>query len=247
MINANPADMPLFTREVLKAIDALEKLTNAYDGPLFKRCNKALGLKGSRSILVWIVSRQELTVARLPKTESPTSRKPIDDCEETIVLAKCSSGELFLPMVARNVRSLEMIRSIDQLREHWAGVLFGTDPHGYLVADAAARGYLPLEILPPDARDAEVLISAFGSAYSWMSSNSESEFVSWSPTYRRHLTEVILAHLDQIESKYDTFEKRWTAVQLRHSKLVINFAKNDARDPGLKQIQLRMAQLACRA
>ena len=31
MINANPADMPLFTREVLKAIDALEQLTKAYD------------------------------------------------------------------------------------------------------------------------------------------------------------------------------------------------------------------------
>ena len=246
MINANPADMPLFTREVLKAIDALEQLTNAYDGPLFKRCNKALGLKGSRSILVWIVSRQELTVARLPKTEPPTSRKPIDDCEETIVIAKCGSGELFLPM-ARNVRSLEMIRSIDQLREHWAGVLFGTDPHGYLVADAAARGYLPLEILPPDARDAEVLINAFGGAYSSMARHGKSEFVSWSPAYRRRLTEVILAHLDHIETMCDTPEMRWTAVQLMHSKLVTNFAKNDASDPGLKQIQLRMAQLACRA
>ena len=245
MINANPADMPLFTREVLKAIDALEQLTNAYDGPLFKRCNKALGLKGSRSILVWIVSRQELAAAQLPKTEPPTSRKPIDDCEETIVLAKCCNGELFL--MARNVRSLEMIRSIDQLREHWVGVLFGTDPHGYLVADAAARGYLPLEILPPDARDAEVLISVFGGAYSSMASQGKSEFVSWSPAYRRRLTEVILAHLDHIEAMCDTPEMRWTAVQLMHSKLVDNFAKNDASDPGLKQIQLRMAQLGCRA
>lgn len=246
MINASPADMPLFTREALKAIDALEQLTKAYDGPLFKRCNKALGLKGSRSILVWIVSSQELTVAQLPKTEPPTSRKPIDDCEETIVLAKCGSGELFLPM-GRNVRSLEMIRSIDQLREHWVGVLFGTDPHGYLVADAAARGYLPLEILPPDARDAEVLFNAFGDAYSSMARHGKSEFVSWSQTYRRRLTEVILAHLDHIEGKYYTPEVRWTSVQLMHSKLVTNFAKNDASDPGLKQIQLRMAQLACRA
>lgn len=246
MINANPADMPLFTREVLKAIDALEKLTKAYDGPLFKRCNKALGLKGSRSILVWIVSSQELTVAHLPKTEPLTSRKPLDNCEETIVLARCDRGDLFLPM-ARNVRSLEMIRSIDQLREHWAGVLFGTDPHGYLVADAAARGYLPLEVLPPDARDAEVLIGAFGGAYSRMASNNNSDIVSWSPAYRRRLTEVILAHLDHIWAMCDTPETRWVAVQLMHSKLVDNFAKNDASDPGLKQIQLRMAQLACRA
>ena len=246
MINANPADMPLFTREVLKAIDALEQLTKAYDGPLFKRCNKALGIKGSRSILVWIVSSQELTAAQLPKTEPPTSRKPIDDCEETSVLAKCGRGDLFLPM-ARNVRSIEMIRSIDQLREHWVGVLFGTDPHGYLVADAAARGYLPLEVLPPDARDAEVLISAFGGAYSRMASNNNSDIVPWSPAYRRRLTEVILAHLDHIEAKCDTPETRWAAVQLIHSKLVNNFAKNDASDPGLKQIQIRMAQLACRA
>lgn len=246
MINATPADMPLFTREVIKAIDALEQLTKAYDGPLFKRCNKSLGLKGSRSSLVWIVSRQELIVERHEKERKPAGIKPIEDCEETVVLANCERGDLFLPM-ARNVRSLEMIRSIDQLREHWAGVLFGTDPHGYLVADAAARGYLPLEILPPDARDAEVLISAFGGAYSSMARHGESEFVSWSPAYRRRLTEVILAHLDLIETMYDTPEMRWTAVQLMHSKLVINFTKNDASDPGLKQIQLRMAQLACRA
>lgn len=246
MINANPADMPLFTREVIKAIHALEQLTNAYDGPLFKRCNKALGLKGSRSILVWIVSRQELTVARLPKTEHPTSRKPIEDCEETVVLANCERGDLFLP-IHLNIRSVEPILSIDQLRDHWTRVLFGVDTRGYLVTDAAARGLVPLEILTPDDRDAEVLFNAFGSAYSWMARNGESEFVSWSPAYRRRLTEVILAHLDLIEARYDTFEKRWMAVQLMHSKLVINFAKNDARDPGLKQIQLRMAQLACRA
>lgn len=43
-----------------------------------------------------------------------------------------------------------------------------------------------------------------------------------------------------------TLEMRWTAVQLMHSKLVINFAKNDASDPGLKQIQIRMAQLSYR-
>lgn len=129
------------------------------------------------------------------------------------MLARCDRGDLFLPM-ARNVRSLEMIRSIDQLREHWAGVLFGTDPHGYLVADAAARGYLPLEVLPPDARDAEVLISAFGGAYSRMASNNNSDIVSWSPAYRRRLTEVILAHLDHIEAMCDTPETRWVAVQL---------------------------------
>lgn len=246
MINANPADMPLFTREVINAIDALEQLTKAYDGPLFKRCNKSLGLKGSRSSLVWIVSRQELTVAQLPKTEPPTSRKPIEDCEETVVLANCERGDLFLP-IHLNIRSVEPILSIDQLRDHWTRVLFGVDTRGYLVADAAARGLVPLEILPPDDRDAEVLFNAFGSAYSWMARNGESEFVSWSPTYRRGLTEVILAHLDLIEARYDTFEKRWMAVQLMHSKLVINFAKNDASDPGLKQIQLRMAQLACRA
>lgn len=162
------------------------------------------------------------------------------------MLAKCGSGELFLPM-ARNVRSLEIIRSIDQLREHWVGVLFGTDPHGYLVVEAAARGYLPLEILPPDARDAEVLISAFGGAYSSMARHGKSEFVSWSPAYRRRLTEVILAHLDHIEAMCETPEMRSTALQLMHSKLVTNFAKNDASDPGLKQIQLRMARLACRA
>ena len=71
MINANPAGIPLFTHEVLKAIDALEQLTKAYDGPLFKRCNKTLGLKGSRSSLVWIVSRQELIVERHEKGRKP--------------------------------------------------------------------------------------------------------------------------------------------------------------------------------
>ena len=246
MINANPADMPLFTREVIKAIDALEQLTKAYDGPLFKRCNKSLGLKGSRSSLVWIVSRQELAAVRHEKGIPPVTFQPIADCEETIVLANCSRGDLSLPL-SRSVRSVEPIFTIDQLREHWNGVLFGVDTRGYLVADAAARGIVPLDILTPDDRDAEVLFNAFGSAYSWMILNGESEFVSWSPAYRRGLTEVILAHLDLIETKYDTFEKRWTAVQLMHSKLVINFAKNDASDPGLKQIQLRMAQLACRA
>lgn len=246
MINANPADMPLFTREVLKAIDALEELTNAYDGPLFKRCNKALGLKGSRSSLVWIVSRQELIVERHEKERKPAGIKPIEDCEETVVLANCERGDLFLP-IHLNVRSVEPIFSIDQLRDHWTRVLFGVDTHGYLVADAAARGLVPLEILAPDDRDAEVLANAFGTAYSWMSSNSESGFVSWSPAYRRRLTEVILAHLDQIEAKYDTFEKRWVYLQTLYSKLVINFAKNDASDPTLKQIQIRMAQLACRA
>lgn len=246
MINANPADMPLFTREVIKAIDALEQLTKDYDGPLFKRCNKSLGLKGSRSSLVWIVSRQELIVERHEKERKPAGIKPIEDCEETVVIANCERGDLFLP-IHLNVRSVEPICSIDQFRDHWTRVLFGVDTRGYLVADAAARGIVPLDILTPDDRDAEVLANAFGSAYSWMSSNSESEFVSWSPAYRRRLTEVILAALDQIEAKYDTFEKRWVYFQTLYSKLVINFAKNDASDPGLKQIQIRMAQLACRA
>ena len=64
MINARPEDMPLFTREVLKALDALEQLIAPYEGSLFKRCNKALGIKGSRASLVWIVSRQELIAVR---------------------------------------------------------------------------------------------------------------------------------------------------------------------------------------
>lgn len=246
MINARPEDMPLFTREVLKALDALEQLIAPYEGSLFKRCNKALGLKGSHASLVWIVSRQELTAVRHEKGIPPAAFQPIADCEETIVLAKCGNGELFLPM-ARNVRSLEPIFSLDQLHEHWNGVLFGADANNYLLADGAASGYIPLDVLPPDARDAEVLFHAFGGAYSEMMRRGASPFVSWSPAYRRRLTEVMLAHLDHIEADYDTPGERWTAIQLLHSQLIQNLAANDKADPGLKQIQIRMAQLACRA
>ena len=243
MINAHPEDMPLFTRELLKAIDALEQLITPYDGPLFKRCNKALGRKGSRASLVWIVSRQELTAVRHEKGIPPAAFQPIADCEETVVLANCSRGDLFLPL-ARYVCSVEPIFNIDQLREHWSGVLFGADTHNYLLADGAAGGYIPLEILPTDARDPKVLFHAFGSAYSAMFRNGGSSFVSWSPTYRRRLTEVMLAHLDHIERTYSTPQERWTAIQVLHSQLIKNFAENDARDPGLKQLQIRMAQLA---
>lgn len=246
MINARPEDMPLFTREVLKAIDALEQLIAPYDGPLFKRCNKALGLNGSRASLVWIVSRQALAAVRHEKGIPPTTFQPIADCEETVVLANCGRENLFLPL-SRNVRSVEPIFTIDQLREHWNGVLFGADTKNYLLADGAAKGYLPLDVLPPDARDAEVLFNAFGSAYSWMSSKGGSEFVYWSPAYRRRLTEVMLAHMDHIESKYDTLKSRWTYFHTLNSRMIQNFAENDNADLGLQQLQIRMTQIDRRA
>jgi hypothetical protein len=242
MINARPEDMPLFTREVLKALDALEQLIAPYEGSLFKRCNKALGLKGSRASLVWIVSRQELIAVRHEKGIPPAAFHPITDCEETVVLANFGRGDLFLPL-ARYVRSVEPIFSLDQLREHWSGVLFGADTHNYLLADGVASGYIPLDVLPPDARDAEVLFHAFGGTYSEMMRRGASLFVSWSPAYRRRLTEVMLAHLDHIEARYDTLKTRWTYLQTLHSQMIQNFAENDNADLGLQQLQIRMTQI----
>lgn len=161
------------------------------------------------------------------------------------MLANCGRGDLFLPLT-RSVRSVEPIFSIDQLREHWNGVLFGADTNNYLLADGAASGYIPLDVLPPDARVPEVLFRAFDSAYSEMVRRGAARFVSWSPAYLRRLTEVILAHLDHIERTYSTPEGRWQAAQIFHSQLVKNFAENDKDDPGLQQLQIRMAQLAFR-
>lgn len=167
---------------------------------------------------------------------SPGAPCPHINCEELIVLVSVR----ILSGLTAPVWSLEKIRDLATLRQHWLRPLFSTDSEFDLVT-AVAEGVLPSHLLTPFQRRSKLVHEMRVSLRH--ANDPESSYVYWSPTYCRTVTDAILAYLDHLQDGGNIAPSSIRALIHFHAGMLIsNLEANSA--PGLQLIKDRLSQLS---
>lgn len=227
-----------YAEQVLRGLDAIDAKLKGYDGDLQAAIDTAFGVSADYYSLAWIVSRQELVVLVPRDGISPGAPCPHINCEELIVLANARQ----LSGLTAPVGSLEQIRDISTLRQHWLKILFRTDSEsdsGFDLIRAVAEGVLPAHLLTPlQLRSKlvhEMRVALRHASY------SESN-VYWSPTYCSTVTDAILSYLDHLQDGGNIAPISIRALIHFHAgSLISNLEANSASE--LQLIKDRLNQL----